>query len=91
MTSPTTYDDLFEQALRVVNNRFLLAVLLAKRVSQLRKGAEPLVDSQGLDTPEQIVFREIIEGKLEWRSAVAQPQAEEIGQEFLGGDFDDTE
>ncbi|MBI2178082.1 MAG: DNA-directed RNA polymerase subunit omega, partial [Candidatus Tectomicrobia bacterium] len=65
------YDNLFEQALNTVNNRFLLSVLLAKRVAQLRKGAEPLVDSQGRLSHEEIVYREIVEGKLEWRNTAA--------------------
>ncbi|OGL60712.1 MAG: hypothetical protein A3J27_03695 [Candidatus Tectomicrobia bacterium RIFCSPLOWO2_12_FULL_69_37] len=84
------YDDMFEQALNIVNNRFLLSVLLAKRVTQLRKGAEPLVDFHGLDTHEEIVYREIVERKLEWRSTVAPVHAGEIEQDFMG-DFDDTE
>lgn len=84
------YDDLFERALNTVNNRFLLSVLLAKRVAQLRKGAEPLVDSQGLVSHEEIVYREIVEGKLEWRNTIAPVHAGEIEQDFMG-DFDDTE
>lgn len=90
MASPQSYDDMFEQALNIVNNRFLLSVLLAKRVSQIRKGAEPLVDAQGLVTPEEVVYREIVEGKLEWRNAAAPVHAGEIEQDFMG-DFDDTE
>lgn len=89
MASLQSYDEMFEEALKIVDNRFLLSVLLAKRVSQLRKGAEPLVDSQGLHSHEEIVFCEIIEGKLEWRSAAAPIHAGEVGQDF--GDFDDTE
>ena len=43
-----------------------MSILLAKRVNQLRNGAEPLVETKKTDTKEEVVFREIIEGKLEW-------------------------
>jgi len=91
MTSQTSYDELFEQALNTVQNRFLLSVLLAKRVAQLRKGSEPLVNAQGMDTFEKVVFLEIIEGKLEWRTIAAQPQLGDMNQDYLEGDFDDQE
>ena len=89
MTAQLTYDELFEQALYIVKNRFLLSVLLAKRVAQLRRGAEPLVPAQDNDTPEQIVFREIIEGKLEWRSNASQPHVGDMDQDLADTGFDD--
>ncbi|MED5579726.1 MAG: DNA-directed RNA polymerase subunit omega [Nitrospinota bacterium] len=66
MLEQASYDELFERASNEVQNRFLLSILLAKRVNQLRNGAEPLVETKKSDTKEEIVFREIIEGKLEW-------------------------
>ena len=91
MATSLTYDQIFEAALNKVQNRFLLTVVLARRVTQLRKGAEPLVDSHGLATHEEIVFQEIIEDKLEWRAIVAQQDADEIEQGFGDSDFDDGE
>ncbi len=85
----TTYDEMFEEALHVVKNRFLLSVLLAKRVAQLRRGAEPLVFSHPHETPEQVVFREIIEEKLEWRKTASEFDMEEMGQSLDSGGFDD--
>lgn len=91
MISRAAQDALFEQALNKIENRFLLSVLLAKRVQQLRRGAEPLVQSQDLDTFEEIVYREIVEEKLEWRSAPDQPHPGDMVQNLGEGDFDDTE
>ncbi|MFC1492138.1 DNA-directed RNA polymerase subunit omega [Nitrospinota bacterium] len=90
MASRVTYDHQFEEALNKVKNRFLFSVVLAKRVAQLRKGAEPLVNSQGLGTYEEIVFREIIEDKLEWRESAVQEDVGDMEQEFSSGDFDDV-
>lgn len=91
MISQTSYDEIFEQALNKVENRFLLSVILAKRVHQLRRGAEPLVPAQDLDTHEEIAFREIIEEKLEWRSAPDQPHPGDMVQNVGEGDFDDMD
>ena len=67
-----------------LKNRFLLSVLLAKRVAQLRRGAEPLVPSQSHETPEEIVFREIIEEKLEWRKTASALDLTDMDQGFHG-------
>ena len=66
MLEQASYDELFERASDQVQNRFLMSILLAKRVNQLRNGAEPLVETKKTDSKEEVVFREIIEGKLEW-------------------------
>lgn len=86
-----TYDEMFEEALHVVKNRFLLSVLLAKRVAQLRRGAEPLVPAQPQETPEQVVFREIVEEKLEWRKTAAGLDLTDMDHDFPDGGFDDAE
>jgi DNA-directed RNA polymerase subunit K/omega len=91
MASSLTYDQIFEAAMDKVKNRFLLSVILAKRVTQLRKGAEPLVDSQGLATHEEIVFKEIIEGKLEWRQTPVQANMDDMDQEYSAEDFSEVE
>ena len=89
MVSSLTYDQNFEAALNKVKNRFLLSVVLAKRVTQLRKGAEPLVDSQGLATNEEIVFKEIIEDKLEWREVEVHSELDDADPEYSTDDFDE--
>ena len=73
MLEQASYDELFERASDEVQNRFLLSILLAKRVNQLRNGAEPLVETKKSDSKEEIVFREIIEGKLEWTDTSNEP------------------
>ncbi len=89
MVSKMGYDHSFEAAMNKVKNRFLLSVILAKRVAQLRNGAEPLVEAKGFATMEEIVYQEIIDDKLEWH-ATAQPS--EMGDMEAGmdsGGFDD--
>jgi len=51
-----------EDCLQQVNNRFALIHLGAKRVRQLRKGAEPLVVSKNKDVV--VALREIAAGKV---------------------------
>jgi DNA-directed RNA polymerase omega subunit len=56
---------LLTQAMDRVQNRFLLTNLLAKRIMQLRKGSEPLIETEDKDY-ETIALKEIVEGKLKW-------------------------
>ena len=51
-----------EDCLKKVDNRFALIHLAAKRVRQLRKGAEPLVVSKNKDIV--VALREIAAGKV---------------------------
>ncbi len=51
-----------EDCLKQVNNRFALIHLAAKRVRQLRKGAEPLVATKNKDVV--VALREIAAGKI---------------------------
>jgi DNA-directed RNA polymerase subunit omega len=51
-----------EDCLNQVNNRFALIHLAAKRVRQLRKGAEPLVVSKNRDVV--VALREIAAGRV---------------------------
>lgn len=51
-----------EDCLKRVDNRFALIHLAAKRVRQLRKGAEPLVQAKNSDVV--VALREIAAGKV---------------------------
>jgi len=51
-----------EDCLQQVNNRFALIHAAAKRVRQLRKGAEPLIVSKNKDIV--VALREIAAGKI---------------------------
>jgi DNA-directed RNA polymerase subunit omega len=51
-----------EDCLSKVNNRFAVIHLAAKRVRQLRKGAEPLIVSKNRDVV--VALREIAAGKV---------------------------
>lgn len=89
MVSKAGYDHSFEAALNKVKNRFLLSVVLAKRVAQLRKGAEPLVDAKGIGTMEEIVYQEIIEDKLEWHKSSLDDGMGDMDHEMGSSGFDD--
>ena len=89
MAVSTSYDEMFEEALGVVKNRFLLSVLLAKRIAQLRRGAEPLVPAGPRETPEEVVFREIIEEKLEWRKTASALDMTDMDPGFADEGFGD--
>jgi DNA-directed RNA polymerase subunit omega len=51
-----------EDCLQKVNNRFALIHLSAKRVRQLRKGAEPLVTARNKDIV--VALREVAAGRV---------------------------
>ena len=91
MVSSLTYDRQFEAAMDKVSNRFLFTVVLSRRVAQLKKGAEPLVESHGLDTYEEIVFQEILDEKLEWRTIDNQAEPGDMEPEYGESEFDDGE
>lgn len=59
-----------EDCLEKVENRFQLVILAAKRVKQLYKGAQPLVDSKN----RQVVtaLREIAAGKVSYEVSKKQ-------------------
>jgi DNA-directed RNA polymerase subunit omega len=59
-----------EDCLEKVENRFQLVILAAKRVKQLYKGAQPLVDSKN----RQVVtaLREIAAGKITYEVSKKQ-------------------
>jgi DNA-directed RNA polymerase subunit omega len=59
-----------EDCLQKVNNRFALIHMAAKRVRQLRKGAEPMVVSKNRDVV--ISLREIAAGNVVKGEALSQ-------------------
>jgi DNA-directed RNA polymerase subunit omega len=59
-----------EDCLQKVNNRFALIHMAAKRVRQLRKGAEPLVVSKNRDVV--VSLREIAAGDVVKGEAISQ-------------------
>ena len=59
-----------EDCLQKVNNRFALIHMAAKRVRQLRKGAEPMVVSKNRDVV--ISLREIAAGNVAKGEAISQ-------------------
>ena len=59
-----------EDCLQKVNNRFALIHMAAKRVRQLRKGAEPMVTSKNRDVV--ISLREIAAGNVVKGEGIAQ-------------------
>ncbi len=53
-----------EDCLEVIPNRFLLAMVAAKRSKQLYKGAEPLIDNKAGNKKVVVALREIAADKV---------------------------
>ncbi len=68
-----------EDCLERVSNRFALIHLAAKRVRQLRKGAEPLISAKNTDNV--IALREIAAGKVFIAKTPAQTEPVEVATE----------
>ena len=68
---------LLTRAMDRVQNRFLLTNLLAKRIMELRKGSEPLIETDETDY-EIISLMEIVEGKLKWTVSDGAIPADEV-------------
>ena len=54
-----------EDCLEVIPNRFLLAMVAAKRSKQLYKGADPLIENKANNKKVVLALREIAEDKIE--------------------------
>jgi len=55
-----------EDCLDVIPNRFLLAMVAAKRSKQLYKGAEPLIENKANNKKVVVALREIAANKIEF-------------------------
>ncbi len=55
-----------EDCLDVIPNRFLLAMVAAKRAKQLYKGANPLIENKANNKKIVVALREIAAGKVEF-------------------------
>ncbi|MDR1450986.1 MAG: DNA-directed RNA polymerase subunit omega [Helicobacteraceae bacterium] len=63
-------EKIVSEALKYANdNRYLLSVGVAKRVSQLQSGADPLVEVAKFEKPVDIALREIAAGLIEIKSS----------------------
>lgn len=55
-----------EDCLEVIPNRFLLAMVSAKRAKQLYKGAQPLIENKAGNKKVVLALREIAADKIEF-------------------------
>ena len=55
-----------EDCLEVIPNRFLLAMVAAKRSKQLYKGAEPLIENKAGNKKVVLALREIAANEIEF-------------------------
>ncbi len=55
-----------EDCLEVIPNRFLLAMVAAKRSKQLYKGAEPLIENKSGNKKVVLALREIAAHQIEY-------------------------
>lgn len=65
-----------EDCLEVVDNRFDLVMMAAKRARQLAKGAEPAIESNSDDKPTVLALREIAAGRIDRATIDQVEQAE---------------
>ena len=61
-------DDYLKEALRVINDPYLLINVVSRRVKQLRRGSRPLVESLEKLSSEDLALREIIDGKISFEA-----------------------
>ncbi len=59
-----------EDCLDVIPNRFLLAMVAAKRAKQLFKGAEPLIENKANNRKIVLALREIAAGRVDFEIPV---------------------
>lgn len=59
-----------EDCLDVIPNRFLLAMVAAKRAKQLFKGAEPLIENKANNRKIVLSLREIAAGRIDFEIPV---------------------
>jgi DNA-directed RNA polymerase subunit omega len=83
-----------EDCLQKVNNRFALIHLAAKRVRQLRKGAEPTIVSKNKDVV--VALRELAAGTIykyeqAEKEALLENNIDALEEELLGNGNDASE
>ncbi len=61
----------------MIENKYLLTMMLAKRVKQLRAGEKPLVETKN-KKPILIALQEISEGKVYLKDIQASEKSEEL-------------
>lgn len=66
-----------EDCLEMVDNRFALVILAAKRTRQLLNGATPLVD--GKNKPAVMALREVADGRIQPNQDPRELLEEETG------------
>ncbi|HCJ11572.1 MAG: DNA-directed RNA polymerase subunit omega [Verrucomicrobia bacterium GWF2_51_19] len=59
-------DDYLKEAQKKIPDANVLVNVVARRTTQLRHGATPLIESLEVQAPEDIALREIIDGKLSY-------------------------
>jgi DNA-directed RNA polymerase subunit omega len=55
-----------EDCLRQIPNRFLLAMVAAKRAKQLYKGGQPLIENKANNKKIVLALREVAAGKVDF-------------------------
>jgi DNA-directed RNA polymerase subunit omega len=77
------HENISEELLKKLDNRFLLTVAASKRSRQLQEGAHPLVDEAGVP-PVLIALEEILEDKIGIRVVEAPVEVvSPVGRRFV--------
>jgi DNA-directed RNA polymerase subunit omega len=61
-----------EDCLEVIPNRFLLAMVAAKRTKQLYKGAQPLIENKSKNRKVVLALREVAGNKVDFEIPTRQ-------------------
>ncbi len=77
-----------EDCLKMVDNRFALVLLAAKRARQVEMGSPPLVDDMG-DKPTVIALREIAEGLIDAEKIEAIAAHQDLRENEMSITFED--
>jgi DNA-directed RNA polymerase subunit omega len=71
-------DDYLKEALKVIDDPYVLVNVISTRVKMLRRGARPLIESLEKLALEDIALREVIAGQITYDLGTPDPRAHRV-------------
>ncbi len=71
-------DDYLKEALKVIDDPYVLVNVISTRVKMLRRGARPLIESLEKLALEDIALREVIGGQITYDLGPPDPRAHRV-------------
>ena len=71
-------DDYLKEALKVIDDPYVLVNVISTRVKMLRRGARPLIESLEKLALEDIALREVIGGQITYDLGTPDPRAHRV-------------